>query len=118
MREKEHPRDADEPQRHREHDDERIEERAELYDHDEIDEDHGEQETKAERLERFLHRLYFAAHLNVIAFGNLRAVVLYLVDVTLDVVGDRADIASAHVHENVGYTRDIEMIDLGIGRAA
>ena len=51
MREKKHERDADQAERHREHDDERIKERAELHNHDEINEHDRKNETEAERLE-------------------------------------------------------------------
>ena len=48
----------------------------------------------------------------------MRPVGFDLVDVTLDVVSDRADIAPLHVDENVGHAGDVEMINFGVPRAA
>src|SRR5207249_3157857 len=116
--EKEHPSNTEQPERHGKHDDERIEKRTELDDHDQINEHDREEKSEAERLKRLVHRFHFAAHLDVIALGHLRAVNFDLVDVTLDVVSDRADIAPLHVDENVGHAGDIEMINFGVRRAA
>src|SRR5439155_1681619 len=101
-------------------DNERIEQRTELYDHHEINQLHREYETEAKRLKRIVHRFHLAAHLDVVTLRNLAAVVFNLVDVTLDVARDRADIAPApaHIDENVGHTGDIKMVDLGISGAA
>ena len=84
-REIEHQRDANQTEWHGEHDDERVEERAELNDHDQIDQHDGEDEPEAERLKRVAHGLHFAAHLDVITFRHFGAVVADSVDVFLDV---------------------------------
>src|SRR5436190_13066309 len=118
VREKEHPSHTDQPERHGKYDDERIEKRTELDDHDQINEHDREEKSEAKRLKRLVHRFHFAAHLDVIALGHLRAVSFDLVDVTLDVVSDRADIAPLHVDENVGHAGDVEMINFGVRRAA
>src|SRR5439155_170467 len=91
--------------RHGKHDDERIEKRTELDDHDQINEHDREKKSEAKRLKRLVHRFHFAAHLDVIALGHLRAVGFDLVDVTLDIASDRADIASAHIDKEIRHAR-------------
>src|SRR5207244_12999935 len=85
LREKEHPRHADQTERDGEHHDKRIEKRTELDDHHQINEHDGEQEAEAERPKRLVHRLDFSAYLDGIALGNLRAIILDVVNVTLNV---------------------------------
>jgi hypothetical protein len=50
------PDDPDQSHRHRKHDDERVEKRAELRDHYEVEQDHRKQQAVSEALKGFLHR--------------------------------------------------------------
>src|SRR5437870_6502516 len=106
---------ADGAQRHGEHDDERIEKRPELKNHDEIDQNDRQQEPETERLKRFAHGLHLAAHLNEVAFRDLGTVVTNAGDEAFDVCRDRTDVAPAHVDEDIGDTGDVVVIDFDWG---
>src|SRR5216683_7988183 len=86
--EEQHAGYADGTEGHREHDDERIQERPELKNHDEIDQNDRQQEPETQRLKRFAHGLHLAAHLNEVAFRDLGAVVTNAGDEAFDVRRD------------------------------
>src|SRR5208282_1144142 len=72
---REHPEHAGQRSRHRHHDDERLEPRLKVRDHQQVHEDDGENQAFAKGAERIAHRLALAADDDVSAGGQLAEVV-------------------------------------------
>src|ERR1019366_6930021 len=94
---REHPEHAGERARDRHHDDERLEPRLKVRDHQQVHEDDGENQALAKGAERIAHRLALAADDDVSAGGQWAEVV----DLALYGGGDAAEVAALHGGVNV-----------------
>ena len=113
--EEQHPGHANQTQWHCKHNYERVEKGTELKYHDQVNQDNREPKAETERLEGLAHGFDLPARLDEITFGHLRSVVANFLDVFFYVGSHRAEVASAHVDEDVNHARDVQVVDFRRG---
>src|SRR5262249_48835658 len=93
--------------------DERVAERSELRDEQEVDERGGQEKSEAQALKRVAHALDFPAHGHLVAGRDVQAG-----DPTLEIGGRGSDVAAGDVHEHVNDTPDVEVAKFTLGLGA